>query len=75
MVFTLQIETTLERKYFIGEEAQGSPFRLNDLANKAEKPPYRLVLHSSCPETLGIISTGRVTGAEKLYLSYGGFLC
>ena len=42
MVFTLQTETSAstDAKYSIDKEGQGSPFRLNNLADKGEKTPY-----------------------------------
>lgn len=49
MVFALQTETPREGKYSIAKDGQGSPFRLNHLADKAEKVRYGALLYEPCP--------------------------
>jgi hypothetical protein len=56
----------MKLKYFIGEYGQGSPFRLNDLADKAEKAPYSVLLQSSLSETPRYLDQRRPEGGIEL---------
>ena len=68
MVFTLQTETKPEGKYSIAEEGQGSPFRLNHLADKPEKAHYGTLLYGALSANPAKSRAARVPGTGVLYM-------